>query len=332
MPTKRELRELKEQEQTQQLSVDEIQKEVEKAEAEDEYEGLDVPNFTSRAESPRKAVEKFVESDDDDDLDVEEVAMDKPLKIMIGAVISVVLVVIAIVTVNLINTDPSASQNTTDTVATVTPTVTSETEQEATATPETDSGSLDYYYEQSAISAITNKLDDLYDVDGYTKPSSEQISISGNQNKLTASFTLTVGDSYSKNYTMPAEFQLEWNEDDDKYDVTAYTIDDSEAVKSGFKAHTSKKQAEKTAKSATTEGSEVSNFEVTVRNSVTVTITGKGSGTVTAYAISEDGATTELASVSGGTTTKTVDLEAGQYKLVLYATEDAGYSWNYTLG
>lgn len=68
MPTKRELRELEEQEQTQQLSIDEIQKEIEKTEAEDECEGLDVPTFTARAESTRKAVEKFVESDDDDEI------------------------------------------------------------------------------------------------------------------------------------------------------------------------------------------------------------------------------------------------------------------------
>lgn len=330
MPTKREMREKLEQ--TQEIDTEEIQKALETETSSDTHDDLDVPNFQSHADAVRKAINEDLSDDIDDEYEAEDLKMDKPLKIMIGCVIAVILIVIAVVTVNLINTDPSESQNTDDAIATVTPIATSEAEEEATATPETASTSLDYYYAQSAISAVTSKLDDLYDTDGYTKPSAEQIKVTGNKDKLTASFTLTIGDSYSKNYTMPAEFQLEWNEDADKYEVTSYTIDDSEAVKSGFKAHTSKKQAEKTAKSATTEGSEVSNFEVTVRNSVTVTITGKGSGTVTAYAISEDGTTTELASVSGGTTTKTVDLESGQYKLVLYATEDAGYSWNYTLG
>ena len=319
MPTKREIREKLEQ--TQEIDAEEIQKELEKENESENFEGLDVPNFQTSKVKPFK---KIIQEDELDE-DVEDVKLDKSLKIIIGTVIIAVIVMIAIVTVNITNSNVSDNSNAEQTPITTAEPV-STTEAESTST------TLDYFYEQAVRTAITNKLDELYDSDGYTKPSTEQISISGNQNKLTASFTLTVGDSYSKNYTMPAEFQLEWNEEDDKYDVTSYTIDDSEAVKSGFKAHTSKKQAEKTAKSATTEGSEVSNFEVTVRNSVTVTITGKGSGTVTAYAISEDGTTTELASVSGGTTTKTVDLEAGQYKLVLYATEDAGYSWNYTLG
>lgn len=319
MPTKREIREKLEQ--TQEIDVVEIQKELKKENESENFNDLDVPNFQASKVKPFK---KIIQEDELDE-DVEDVKLDKSLKIIIGTVIIAVIVMIAIVTVNITNSNVSDNSNAEQTpITTAEPVSTTETESTSTT--------LDYFYEQAVRTTITNKLDELYDSDGYTKPSTDQISISGNQNKLTASFTLTVGDSYSKNYTMPAEFQLEWNEEDDKYDVTSYTIDDSEAVKSGFKAHTSKKQAEKTAKSATTEGSEVSNFEVTVRNSVTVTITGKGSGTVTAYAISEDGTTTELASVSGGTTTKTVDLESGQYKLVLYATEDAGYSWNYTLG
>lgn len=320
MPTKREIREKLEQ--TQEISVEEIQDALKEHDV-NAYDDLDVPNFQTSKVTPFK---KITENDEEDE-PVGNAKLDKTIKIIIGTIILVVFVLIAIVTANIMN-----STNTEET-----PSNTSTPATETTATSETQSGStssttLDYYYEQAVRTAITNKLDDLYDTDGYTKPSSEQFIINGSQNKLTVSFTLTVGDSYSKNYTMPAEFQLEWNGDENKYDVVSYTIDDSEAIKSGFKAHTSKKQAEKKTQSASTEGSEVSNFEVTVRNSVTVTITCKGSGTVTAYAIAEDGTTTELASTSGGTTTKTVKLDSGKYKLVLYATENAGYSWNYTLG
>ena len=154
MPTKRELREAleekeTEQEQTQQLSVEEIQKEVEKTETGNDYASLDVPNFTQLADSVRKNVENIVESDGTDDgYEVEDTAMDKPLKIMIGCVVAVVLVVIAVVTVNLINTEPSTSKNTGDAIATVTPATFEEDEEEPTATPKTSNNSLDYYYAQ----------------------------------------------------------------------------------------------------------------------------------------------------------------------------------------
>lgn len=333
MPTKREMREAleQEQEQTQEISVEEIKEELEKEEKEqvqNDMNDLDVPNFTPKVKSVKKILEEDMSGyDDDEDNEFGKLKFDKPLKIMIISLIGIVMILIAIVTVDLINTDSKDVISKMDTVVTSVPETTTEPEETAPSTK------LDYYYEQRVLTAIVNQLNDDYGTSGYTKPTSEQLTIDGSQQSLTVSFNLTVGDAYKKNYVMPAEFKLAWNDDEDCYDVTSYTIDDSEAVKSGFKAHTSKKEAEKTAKeSANTEGSEVSNFEVTVRNSVTVTITGKGSGTVTAYAISEDGTTTELASVSNGTTTKTVSLESGQYKLVLYATENAGYSWNYQLG
>lgn len=251
--------------------------------------------------------------------DDDEETLSKPMLVAIVAIISIVGILIIFVCLSIFTTSNTDTNTTTEPIATATTEATEQTTE------------LDYYYKQAVLTAITTQLDEDYDVDGYTRPSSEQIKITGTQNAPTATFQLTVGDAYKKNYVMPAEFQLEWD-DEGKYEIVSYTVDDSEAVKSGFKAHTSKKQAEKATANATTEGSEVSNFEVTVRNSVTVTITGKGSGTVTAYAISEEGNTTELASTSGGTVTKTVDLPSGQYKLVLYATEDAGYSWNYQLG
>lgn len=64
---------------------------------------------------------------------------------------------------------------------------------------------------------------------------------------------------------------------------------------------------------------------------MTVTITSKGSGTVRAVAVASDGKETEIASITDGTTTKTVDLEAGDYELALYADEGTGYSWSYTI-
>lgn len=330
MPTKRELREKLEQEQTQQISVDEIKKEIEKeetAQPQDDMKDLDIPNFTSKV----KPIKKLLKDNFDncnEDYETNELKVDKPLKIMIISLIAIVLILIAIVTVNLVNPNTKDATSKMDAITTSVPDASATTE-----TEEKDSSTeLDYYYKQSVLTTIVNQLNAYYGTDGYTKPTSDQLTINGSQQSLTVSFNLTVGDAYGKNYVMPAEFELVWNNEDSCYDVASHTIDDSEAVKSGFKAHTSKKKAEKAIKEvANKKGSEVSNFEVTVRNSVTVTITGKGSGTVTAYAISEDGTTTELASVNSGTTTKTVKLESGQYKLVLYATENAGYSWNYSL-
>lgn len=290
-------------ESTQEISVEEIQK------ANEEY---DIPSF----------VQSQHLDDDEEQEECEELESTPSIKIAIYILIAFVTAIIVIVGFNIVSSSNTSTNKETEAVATTTPDATENTEVE-----------LDYFYKQNALTAINSKLTELYEADGYTKPSSEQITLSGTQNNLVAKFDVTVGTAYKKNYVMPAEFNLTWDDELNSYYVSSYTIDDSEAVKSGFKTHTSKKEAEKTAKeSANTEGSEVSNFEVTVRNSVTVTITGKGSGTVTAYAISEDGTTTELASVSGGTTTKTVSLESGQYKLVLYATENAGYSWNYQLG
>lgn len=331
MPTKRELREKLEQEQTQQISVDEINKELEKeekAQHQDDMKDLDIPNFTSKVKPIKKLLKDDFDNCNEDD-ETNELKVDKPLKIMIISLIAIVLILIAIVTVNLVNTDTKDVPSKMNAITTSVPDASATTE-----TEEKDSSTeLDYYYKQSVLTTIVNQLNDDYGTDGYTKPTSDQLTINGNQQSLTVSFNLTVGDAYGKNYIMPAEFKLVWNNEDSCYDVASHIIDDSEAVKSGFKAHTSKKKAEKTTKEAANkEGSEVSNFEVTVRNSVTVTITGKGSETVTAYAISKDGTTIELASVNGGTTTKTVKLESGQYKLVLYATENAGYSWNYSLG
>ena len=128
---------------------------------------------------------------------------------------------------------------------------------------------------------------------------------------------------------VPCKFNLSYNEEDQTYKVVDYTIDDSKAEVSNFKPNTSEEEAKKQAIAST--GTKVSSYDISVSNSVTVTITSKGSGTVRAVAVASDGNETEIASVTDGTETKTVDLEAGDYELALYADEGTGYSWSYTI-
>ena len=128
------------------------------------------------------------------------------------------------------------------------------------------------------------------------------------------------------------EYGSEWDAEGQTYSITNFTADDSNAETSEFKSHSSKKQAKKQAEKSTVEGKQVSNFTVNITNSVTVNITSKGEGEVSAYAIAEDGTRTLLASVSNGTASETVKLESGAYELVLYAVDGVGYSWNYNLG
>lgn len=198
---------------------------------------------------------------------------------------------------------------------------------DSSSTDESSDTKLDYFYVQQAATAINSTLTDKYGASGFTKPTTEQYKISGQQSSPTIEFTLTVTENgVTKN--VPCKFNLSYNEEDQTYKVVDYTIDDSKAEVSNFKPNTSE-EAKKQAIAST--GTKVSSYDISVSNSVTVTITSKGSGTVRAVAVASDGNETEIASVTDGTETKTADLEAGDYELALYADEGTGYSWSYTI-
>lgn len=304
MPTKRELRET---EDTVQLDLDEIKK------AED---SIDIPDFANKYYDERPYSKNIKPQKPD-----EEDAPDDRKPLIVGIVIFAVFLIISFSVIGC-----RKAKNAKQDKPEATPAV-SEVE---TAEP-THEPTLDYFYTQQANTAIISKLNEEYGTD-YTKPNTSQFKISGSEQSPSINFDLTVGDTFKKNYVMPAHFELAWDEESQKYTITDCSIDETEAVKSGFKSHTSKKESKKQAKAISEDGKEVSNFNVTVVNSVTVTITSKGSGTVTAYAAAEDGTKTKLASVSDGTTTKTVDLESGNYQLLLYVSDGTGYSWSYELG
>lgn len=199
---------------------------------------------------------------------------------------------------------------------------------DSSSNDESSNTKLDYFYVQQAATAINSTLTDKYGTSGFTKPTTEQYKISGQQSSPTIEFTLTVTENgVEKNVT--CKFNLSYNEEDQTYKVVDYTIDDSKAEVSNFKPNTSEEEAKKRAIAST--GTKVSSYDISVSNSVTVTITSKGSGTVRAVAVASDGNETEIANITDGTTTKTVDLEAGDYELALYADEGTGYSWSYTI-
>ena len=199
---------------------------------------------------------------------------------------------------------------------------------DSSSTDKSSDTKLDYFYVQQAATAINSTLTDKYGASGFTKPTTEQYKISGQQSSPTIEFTLTVTENgVTKN--VPCKFNLSYNEEDQTYKVVDYTIDDSKAEVSNFKPNTSEEEAKKQAIAST--GTKVSSYDISVSNSVTVTITSKGSGTVRAVAVASDGNETEIASVTDGTETKTADLEAGDYELALYADEGTGYSWSYTI-
>ena len=303
MPTKRELRELDD---TQNLNLKEIQ---------NDNDALDIPDFHPDGE--RSPLIKKVLNEEGESAELET---DK--KPMIIGIIVLVVFVIIICLITMFKSCSSVKQGDSESAVTATP----------TAETEEAKDTLDFYYMQAANTAIVTRLNEDYGTD-YTKPSTDQYEISGSQDSPVINFNLTVGDAYKKNYIMPAEFHLNWNSSESQYEITSYTIDETEAKESGWKSNSSKKEAKQQAKEVSSEDSKmVSSFDVTVRNSVTVTISSNGNGKVTAYAISKDGTKTEIASTSSGEVTKTVKLEAGDYTLALYSEDGAVYSWNYSLG
>lgn len=331
MPTKRELREL---EDTVQLSAAEIERAEKEAEKQMDSDDISIPVFANREsknfEKPTAQdvpkVQPKVERKPDPvytkpaDNTEEKETNHKPM--IVGFIIFALFLAVSFGII----AGKKSSKNPSEPAQTETPSATEEPTAEATHEPE-----LGYFYLQQANSVILSELSEEYGTE-YTKPASEQYKISGTQQKPTIDFEVTVGDPFKKQYVMPAHFELQWNEGEQIYDITNYKIDETEAEKSGFKSHSSKKEAKKQAEKNAVEGKEVSSFTVNVNNNVTVSITSKGKGEVSAYAISGDGTKTFLASVNNGTATETVELESGTYKLVLYAADGVGYSWNYNLG
>lgn len=309
MPTKRELREIEETENTVEIDIDEIKKELEK-----DQDQVDIPDFANKYYDERPYSDHIPTYDPAP----EEKPDRKP--IIVGVA---VFLIFLIVSFSIIGYRKAASSKPAE------PENTPASTDVATAEP-THEPELGYFYLQQANTAIINRLNEEYGVN-YTKPTSEQFKISGSEQTPSIDFDLTVGNTFKKNYVVPVHVELAWNNESQTYDISSFTADESNAEVSEFKSHSTKKEAKKQAESSSVEGKQVSNFTVTVNNSVTVNITSKGEGEVSAYATAEDGTRTKLASVSNGSTSKTVKLDSGKYELTLYAVDGVGYSWDYKL-
>lgn len=256
-----------------------------------------------------------LEEYDDEDDDYEEDNHKLPI------IIGIIILVIFLLLIGMFLLFKNLGSDSSDAEATPTPST------QATATTESSSTTLDYYYLQSANTAIIAQLDNDYS-SGYTKPNIDQFKVTGSQTNPTITFDLTIGSSSQTNYIVPAEFHLSWDSSNSKYNITTYSIDDKEAKASGWdpsSAETAKKENQ------TTTGSQVSSFDVSVSSSVTVSVTSKSDGKVTAYAIAEDGTMTELATAQNNQVSQTVSLDPGNYTLALYAEEGTGYSWSYNI-
>lgn len=258
-------------------------------------------------------LEEYEDEDDDYEED------NHKLPIIIGIIILVIFLLLIgmFLLFKNLGTDSSESEST------PTPSASAE----ASATAESSTTTLDYYYLQSANTAIIAQLDNDYS-SGYTKPNIDQFKVTGSQTNPTITFDLTIGSTSQTNYIVPAEFHLSWDSSNNKYNITTYSINDKEAKASDWdssSAETAKKENQ------TTTGSQVSSFDVSVSSSVTVSVTSKSDGKVTAYAIAEDGTMTELATAQNNQVSQTVSLDPGSYTLALYAEEGTGYSWSYNI-
>lgn len=281
----------------------------------------------------QESLKKVLDDEDyDDDDDYEEADASSKALVVIAGIAVAVAIVICIVVALVLNT--GSKETTTDEVQ--------EPVATETATADSNTGSkantgaainLTQYQLQSLNTAIINALDEEYDAGEYTKPSTDQYELAGTSNDVIVKFDLTVGTMNKKNYIVPAKFIMSWDSSEEKYVVDSYQLDDDERTTSDFKSHSSKKDMKDAADKNTsdeTEGKEVSSFDVNVRNGITVDMSCT-SGTITVYAIAEDGTTTSVGRVTGGSATKSVTLPSGSYKLALYSDGATGYSWNYRL-
>lgn len=275
-----------------------------------------------------EALQKYDEDDNDYD------GLSRKAVGAIVAVIVILVIILATVFMMMLNSFMK-DDRATDT--------SSDVNEVETNNKDTDvSTSVTPYQLQMINTQIVNTLNDEYGFDGYTKPSTEEYKLSGSATDLKVNFDVTVGNMNETKYVVPAKFNFTWDETTQGYKISTYTLDEDTAVKSDFKDHKSnasssdkntnktEKDDKKSAESVDTAGEEISSFDVDVRNGVTVDLS-CASGTVTVYAIASDGTTTEVASASGSSVNKTVDLESGSYKLALYSQNASGYSWSYQL-
>ena len=252
----------------------------------------------------------------DEELEKDE---NKKNKLIVGVIIGCVVILLIVMAILLTSLFSSKKAEDKEIEATSTPTA--ETEEKEV---------LGYYAMQQANTAILSKLDEIYGTNGYVKPDTSEYNVSGTETKATVKFTLHVNKD-DDTYDVPATFQLQWNADDETFNVDDYNIDDANAKKTDFvekTKDTDKKDTDSDDKPD--EADLVKTYSVNVNNSVTVTLTSSSDATVSVYAVSSDGKSTEIAKATNETVSKTVDLAAGEYELQLYAPSGSGYNWSYS--
>lgn len=198
---------------------------------------------------------------------------------------------------------------------------TTTTPQVSEPSSDTQSTTLDTLQLEKVNEVIVETLDTAYGTDGYTHPTDDQYQISGSANDLHVKVNITVKKD-STSYTVPCQFQLKWSDTDETFDVVTFTKEDT---------HVSATATSTPSQDEQVKGEEVKSYDVSVQNAITVTITSKSEGEVTAVATDSNGKQTVLASVSNDTVTKTVNLEPGDYTIALYTENGTDYHWSYSL-
>lgn len=194
---------------------------------------------------------------------------------------------------------------------------------QATPTPTTEAqtSTLSSFEMEKMNAVIIDTLDQEYGSDGYTHPTDDDYTISGTKDNLTVTCRVMVGKEDAM-YEVPLTFHLKWSTTNETFDVDSFVNEDTHQ----------QTQTQNPSTNEAISGEEVSSFDVTVQNSITVTITSQSEGKVSAVAIASDGTQTVIATATNETVTQTKELETGEYTIALYAENGTGYSWSYSLG
>ncbi|MGM9941375.1 MAG: hypothetical protein ACI32N_05215 [Bulleidia sp.] len=205
--------------------------------------------------------------------------------------------------------------------------VSSDVEQEDTEKKEepvktTDVPEMTPYQEQSIVSAINNRLSQMYEIGTYGWVTLDSISLRTDaQGNLIASVDINRTEG-SNRYTVPAEFTLVFD-----HSSNTYTIQDAEV---------DNEEKQEIVKDNTTPSSqpptdliEQDSFDINVQSSFTITLDTSGGGHGAAYAKSDDGKYTLICDAQSEEKTGTVDLPSGHYTVILYAEQGTHWSWQY---
>lgn len=286
-------------------------------------------------------------SEEDEDLDDEDDDLEKGTKVVIGLLSAIIVVLVGVVGVLLIkplftNTTPVTTSETsvvkeTETLdVTVTPEIakTPTTTASPKATDETKqtADSLTTYQKSQLFTAVKNALKECYNSDEYVIPTASQMKYSGTASNPTITFNLELADGSKKEARMKATLDNSNNAQVIEISVGNRSKTDLiNAKNNGENAKFETKSTPTPSATPDTTPKAKSSYDVSITNSVEITLEVSGEGTAYVVAVDSNGKSTEIArqDYSGGVVT-TTQLEEDEYTLTLYASDGCKYSWEYS--